>query len=177
MSAYNSVLDAIGNTPLIKLRAASEATGCTILGKAEFMSPGQSVKDRAALQIITDAVELPSVMLSQSFDDVDRVDLIGQGIVLGQGHVLALSDLASTIALPTIECGYQQVRRCMLTALTRYGGGKRKPCKGKFPVDNMSILLVRLCQCALTPLLAEKREQVRTAGKSRYPLGIAKACR
>ena len=45
----------IGNTPLIKLRAASEATGCTILGKAEFVNPGQSVKDRAALFIIRDA--------------------------------------------------------------------------------------------------------------------------
>ena len=48
---------AIGNTPLIKLRRASEATGCTILGKAEFMNPGGSVKDRAALAIITDAEE------------------------------------------------------------------------------------------------------------------------
>src|SRR5215207_11327366 len=46
---------AIGNTPLIKLRRASELTGCTILGKAEFMNPGQSVKDRAALFIIKDA--------------------------------------------------------------------------------------------------------------------------
>src|SRR5918912_4006077 len=50
------VVDAIGHTPLIKLRNASEATGCTILGKAEFMNPGQSVKDRAALFIIQDAV-------------------------------------------------------------------------------------------------------------------------
>ena len=50
-----SVLDAIGNTPLIRLRRASEATGCEILGKAEFMNPGQSVKDRAALGIIRDA--------------------------------------------------------------------------------------------------------------------------
>lgn len=47
---------AVGNTPLIKLKGASEATGCTILGKAEFMNPGQSVKDRAALFIIQDAV-------------------------------------------------------------------------------------------------------------------------
>jgi len=46
---------AIGNTPLIKLRGASEATGCTILGKAEFMNPGGSVKDRAGLAIIQDA--------------------------------------------------------------------------------------------------------------------------
>ena len=56
MSPASSVLDAIGNTPLIKLRRASEATGCTILGKAEFMNPGGSVKDRAALAIIHDAV-------------------------------------------------------------------------------------------------------------------------
>ena len=49
------VLAAIGNTPLIRLRRASEETGCTILGKAEFLNPGQSVKDRAALYIIRDA--------------------------------------------------------------------------------------------------------------------------
>ncbi|HRO04804.1 MAG TPA: cysteine synthase A [Terricaulis sp.] len=52
---YPSVLDAIGNTPLIKLKRASEETGCTILGKAEFLNPGQSVKDRAALAIVKDA--------------------------------------------------------------------------------------------------------------------------
>ncbi|OLP53866.1 cysteine synthase A [Rhizobium rhizosphaerae] len=52
MPALASVLDAIGNTPLIRLKGASEATGCTILGKAEFLNPGQSVKDRAALSII-----------------------------------------------------------------------------------------------------------------------------
>ena len=50
-----SVIDLIGNTPLIRLNAASELTGCEILGKAEFLNPGQSVKDRAALQIIKDA--------------------------------------------------------------------------------------------------------------------------
>jgi cysteine synthase len=51
-----SVIEAIGDTPLIRLRAASEATGCDILGKAEFMNPGGSVKDRAALAIIKDAI-------------------------------------------------------------------------------------------------------------------------
>ena len=56
MSMKASVVEAIGRTPLIELRAASEATGCRILGKAEFMNPGGSVKDRAALAIITDAV-------------------------------------------------------------------------------------------------------------------------
>ncbi len=55
MTIHASVLDAIGNTPLIRLKAASEATGCEILGKAEFLNPGQSVKDRAALGIICDA--------------------------------------------------------------------------------------------------------------------------
>ena len=50
-----SVLDLIGDTPLVRLRAASQATGCEILGKAEFLNPGQSVKDRAALWIIRDA--------------------------------------------------------------------------------------------------------------------------
>jgi cysteine synthase A len=50
-----SVLDLIGDTPLIRLNAASEATGCEILGKAEFLNPGQSVKDRAALWIVRDA--------------------------------------------------------------------------------------------------------------------------
>ena len=51
----HSVIDAIGNTPLIRLKRASEETGCEILGKAEFMNPGQSVKDRAGLFIIRDA--------------------------------------------------------------------------------------------------------------------------
>ncbi len=57
MNVKENVLAAIGNTPLIKLKRASELTGCTILGKAEFMNPGQSVKDRAALYIIRDAME------------------------------------------------------------------------------------------------------------------------
>jgi len=52
----SSVAAAVGRTPLIRLRRASQETGCTILGKAEFMNPGQSVKDRAALGIISDAV-------------------------------------------------------------------------------------------------------------------------
>jgi len=55
MTVFQSVLDGIGNTPLIKLKKASELTGCTILGKAEFLNPGQSVKDRAALFITRDA--------------------------------------------------------------------------------------------------------------------------
>jgi cysteine synthase A len=52
MPINQSVLDLIGNTPLVRLRRASEETGCEILGKAEFLNPGQSVKDRAALWIV-----------------------------------------------------------------------------------------------------------------------------
>src|SRR5215471_15464893 len=56
MQTSEGIVGAIGNTPLITLERASAATGCTVLGKAEFMNPGQSVKDRAALFIIQDAV-------------------------------------------------------------------------------------------------------------------------
>ncbi|PRD39860.1 cysteine synthase A [Gemmobacter lutimaris] len=56
MRVSSDLAASIGNTPLIRLRKASELTGCEILGKAEFMNPGQSVKDRAALYIIRDAV-------------------------------------------------------------------------------------------------------------------------
>ncbi len=56
MRIYRDLAEAIGNTPLVRLKRASELTGCEILGKAEFLNPGQSVKDRAALYIIRDAV-------------------------------------------------------------------------------------------------------------------------
>jgi cysteine synthase A len=55
MQFHSGMIDAIGNTPLIQLKKASAETGCMILGKAEFMNPGQSVKDRAALYIIREA--------------------------------------------------------------------------------------------------------------------------
>src|SRR5215831_2996972 len=55
MQVRDGFIGSIGNTPLIRLKGASEATGCEILGKAEFLNPGSSVKDRAALFIIDDA--------------------------------------------------------------------------------------------------------------------------
>lgn len=61
MQYASDLANAVGNTPLIKLRRVSEETGCTILGKAEFLNPGQSVKDRAALYIIRDAIERRSL--------------------------------------------------------------------------------------------------------------------
>lgn len=57
MMIYNSVINSIGNTPLIKLKAVSQLTGCTIYGKAEFLNPGQSVKDRPALFMVQDALK------------------------------------------------------------------------------------------------------------------------
>ena len=57
MSVYSDLPHAVGGTPLIRLKQASELTGCEILGKAEFLNPGQSVKDRAALSIIKHAIE------------------------------------------------------------------------------------------------------------------------
>ena len=57
MQYASDLAHAVGNTPLIKLRHVSEQTGCTILGKAEFLNPGQSIKDRAALYIIRDAID------------------------------------------------------------------------------------------------------------------------
>ena len=57
MNIFPNLPATIGNTPLIKLNQASEETGCEIYGKAEFMNPGQSVKDRAALGIISDAIK------------------------------------------------------------------------------------------------------------------------
>ena len=54
-NSYENFISSIGNTPLIKLKAASEITGCNIYGKAEYLNPGGSVKDRAALALIKDA--------------------------------------------------------------------------------------------------------------------------
>lgn len=57
MNCYPDLPQAVGNTPLIRLKKASEITGCDIYGKAEFLNPGQSVKDRAALGIIKEAIK------------------------------------------------------------------------------------------------------------------------
>ncbi len=57
MKNYDRIVDAIGNTPLVKLQGASKRTGCDIWGKCEFLNPGQSVKDRAALSMVQDALQ------------------------------------------------------------------------------------------------------------------------
>jgi cysteine synthase A len=81
MQVRNGIVDAIGNTPLIKLERASAATGCTILGKAEFMNPGQSVKDRAGRQMILEA---------EKRGDIKRGGLVVESTAGNTGIGLAL---------------------------------------------------------------------------------------
>ena len=96
MSIHHGIVDAIGNTPLIHLSRASEATGCTILGKAEFMNPGQSVKDRAALFIIRDAEERgllrPGGMIVEGTAGNTGIGLALVGNALGYRTVIVIPE-------------------------------------------------------------------------------------
>jgi cysteine synthase A len=95
----NSVIDAIGNTPLIRLRRASEETGCDILGKAEFMNPGQSVKDRAGLFIIRDAeargLLRPGGVIVEGTAGNTGIGLTVVGKALGYRTVIVIPDTQS----------------------------------------------------------------------------------
>jgi cysteine synthase A len=96
---FQSVLDAIGNTPLIRLRKASEITGCEILGKAEFMNPGQSVKDRAGLFIIRDAEQRglikPGGVIVEGTAGNTGIGLTVVGKALGYRSVIVIPDTQS----------------------------------------------------------------------------------
>ena len=99
MTIANSVIDAIGNTPLIKLKRASAETGCTILGKAEFMNPGQSVKDRAALFIVRDAERTgalkPGGTIVEGTAGNTGIGLAMVGNALGYQTVIVMPDTQS----------------------------------------------------------------------------------
>jgi cysteine synthase len=99
MDIRDSVLAAIGNTPLIKLRRASEVTGCTILGKAEFMNPGHSVKDRAALGIVTDAIDKgqlsPGGLIVEGTAGNTGIGLTVVGNALGMKTVIVIPETQS----------------------------------------------------------------------------------
>ena len=99
MDIRSSTLDAIGNTPLITLRRASEETGCTILGKAEFMNPGLSVKDRAALGIVTDAIEKdqlrPGGLIVEGTAGNTGIGLTVVGNALGMHTVIVIPETQS----------------------------------------------------------------------------------
>ncbi|MFK8251363.1 cysteine synthase A [Ancylobacter terrae] len=99
MDIRNGLVEAIGNTPLIKLKRASDATGCTILGKCEFLNPGQSVKDRAALFIIKDAVAKgqlkPGGVIVEGTAGNTGIGLALVGNALGFRSVIVIPDTQS----------------------------------------------------------------------------------
>src|SRR5580700_776053 len=100
MDIRQDALAAIGNTPLIRLRRASEITGCEILGKAEFMNPGQSVKDRAALWIVRDAMAKgtlkPGGVIVEGTAGNTGIGLAVVGNALGFRTVIVIPDTQST---------------------------------------------------------------------------------
>jgi cysteine synthase A len=110
MQIHDGIVAAIGNTPLIKLERASAATGCTILGKAEFMNPGQSVKDRAALFIIQDAVKKgelrPGGVIVEGTAGNTGIGLALVGNALGYRSVIVIPETQSQEKKDTLRlCG------------------------------------------------------------------------
>jgi cysteine synthase len=99
VAIHTSVIDAIGNTPLIRLNRASDETGCEILGKAEFMNPGQSVKDRAGLFIIEDAIGRgtlrPGGLIVEGTAGNTGIGLTVVGSALGHRTVIVIPDTQS----------------------------------------------------------------------------------
>src|SRR5690242_2232025 len=99
MDIKDDVVAAIGNTPLIRLNRVSDLTGCEILGKAEFMNPGQSVKDRAALYIIQDALrrgELkPGGVIVEGTAGNTGIGLTVVGNAMGFRSVIVIPDTQS----------------------------------------------------------------------------------
>ncbi|HEV2652850.1 MAG TPA: cysteine synthase A [Rhizomicrobium sp.] len=99
MDIKNDVIAAIGHTPLIRLNRASDLTGCEILGKAEFMNPGQSVKDRAALFIVQDAIRRgvlrPGGVIVDGTAGNTGIGLAVVGNALGFRSVIVIPDTQS----------------------------------------------------------------------------------
>jgi len=114
MQFSNGIVEAIGNTPLIKLERVSAATGCTILGKAEFMNPGQSVKDRAALFIIQDAVKKgtlkPGGVIVEGTAGNTGIGLALVGNAMGFRSVIVIPETQSSEKKDTLRlCGAELV--------------------------------------------------------------------
>jgi cysteine synthase len=114
MQFCEGIVKAIGNTPLIKLRRASEQTGCTVLGKAEFMNPGQSVKDRAALFIIEGAIKngllRPGGVIVEGTAGNTGIGLALVGNALGFRSVIVIPQTQSQEKKDTLRlCGAQLV--------------------------------------------------------------------
>jgi len=114
MRIYDGIVKAIGNTPLITLRRASAETGCAILGNAEFMNPGQSVKDRAALFIIDDAVKKgllrPGGIVVEGTAGNTGIGLALVGNAMGFRSVIVIPDTQSQEKKDTLRlCGAELI--------------------------------------------------------------------
>ncbi len=114
MQVRNGIIEAIGNTPLLKLRRVSEVTGCTILGKAEFMNPGQSVKDRAALFIIKDAAKKgelrPGGVVVEGTAGNTGIGLALVGNAMGYRSVIVIPETQSQEKKDTLRlCGAELI--------------------------------------------------------------------
>ncbi|MDE2373834.1 MAG: cysteine synthase A [Hyphomicrobiales bacterium] len=114
MQFSEGIVEAIGNTPLIKLERVSAATGCIILGKAEFMNPGQSVKDRAALFIIQDAVRKgtlkPGGVIVEGTAGNTGIGLALVGNAMGFHSVIVIPETQSSEKKDTLRlCGAELV--------------------------------------------------------------------
>jgi cysteine synthase len=114
MSVLPTVLDAIGNTPLIRLRGPSDETGCEILGKAEFMNPGGSVKDRAALGIVRDAEARgqlrPGGVIVEGTAGNTGIGLALVGNALGYRTVIVMPETQSQEKIDTLKAYGAEVR-------------------------------------------------------------------
>src|ERR1700740_2647316 len=114
MNIRDGFIGMVGNTPLIKLRRASEETGCTILGKAEFLNPGGSVKDRAALYIVKDAEERgllkPGGVIVEGTAGNTGIGLALVGNALGYKSVIVIPETQSQEKKDTLRlCGAELV--------------------------------------------------------------------
>src|SRR6478609_11888994 len=107
MKIRDGFVDTVGNTPLVKLRRASEATGCTILGQAEFLNPGGSVKDRAALYIVKDAEERgllkPGGVIVEGTAGNTGIGLALVGNALGYKTVIVMPETQSREKMDTLR--------------------------------------------------------------------------
>jgi cysteine synthase len=114
MTVLANVLEAIGNTPLIRLRRPSEESGCEILGKAEFMNPGGSVKDRAALGIVRDAeargLLKPGGVIVEGTAGNTGIGLALVANALGYRTVIVMPDTQSQEKVDTLKAYGAEVR-------------------------------------------------------------------
>jgi cysteine synthase len=114
MAVLANVLEAIGNTPLIRLSGPSDETGCEILGKAEFMNPGGSVKDRAALGIVRDAEVRgqlkPGGVIVEGTAGNTGIGLALVGNALGYRTVIVMPDTQSQEKIDTLKAYGAEVR-------------------------------------------------------------------